>query len=131
MSNYSDEGREWFRHVVLDLAGRSCMSMGEVARLAGISEATFRNARNNFDTPIAEKTLRGLGKAYRLRYGELRKVVENPGYEPQPATVPVTPGTSTCDDVLQFLEEFVALQPDEALKVRARIDVVWTKLPTT
>jgi transcriptional regulator with XRE-family HTH domain len=124
------EGREWFTTVVLDLTRRQGMTLNQVAQLAGISEPTFRNARNKHDLPITDKTLRGLEYAYKLGHMELTKVLDSPGYQPQPANQPLNPDQWTSDDVARLLTEFVERRPEEARKLRARIDVVWTKIPS-
>lgn len=125
MSAYSTAARVRFRALVSDLADQRGLRFAEVARLARISEATLRTARHRFDAPITNSTLRGLERAYDLGHRELDRFLATPGYEPQPRTRPLTPTTSTTDEVLRFLRDFAAAQPEAAREVRARIDTVW------
>jgi transcriptional regulator with XRE-family HTH domain len=128
VSAYQEEARVRFRALVSDLADQKGLRLAEVARLAGISEATLRVARHRFDAPITDSTLRGLERAYDLGHRELDKFLATPDYVPQSKTRPLTPETSNSDDVIKFLRKFVVAQPDEARKVHAQIDTIWSTL---
>ncbi|GAB3891800.1 hypothetical protein ACFQ1S_14145 [Kibdelosporangium lantanae] len=125
VSAYTKEARVRFTALVTDLADQKGLQLGEVAKRAGISEATLRLARHRFDAPVTNNTLRGLERAYELGHRELDKFLVTPGYQPQPRNKPLTPETSTSEQVLKFLRDFVAAQPSEAAKVQAQIDTVW------
>jgi len=125
VSAYTAEARVRFQALISDLAGQKGLQLAEVAKRAGISEATLRQARHRFDAPISDSTLRGLERAYELAHRELDRFLTTPDYQPQPKTKPLAPETSTSDQVLRFLRKFIAAQPAESHKVRAQIDAIW------
>jgi transcriptional regulator with XRE-family HTH domain len=127
VSAYSPEARDRLRILIDDLTCRNGLQFADVAQRAGISAATLRRARHRFDTPITTGTLRGLERAYDLGHRELDKFLATPDYQPQPKAKPLTPETSTSDDVIRFLRRFVAAQPGEARRLRAKFETFWDK----
>ena len=127
VSAYSPEARDRFRILIDDLTCRNGLQFADVAQRAGISAATLRRARHRFDTPITTGTLRGLERAYDLGHRELDKFLTTPDYQPKPKSKPLTPETSTSDDVIRFLRRFAAAQPAEAHRLRAKFETLWDK----
>ncbi|MFD1044331.1 helix-turn-helix domain-containing protein [Kibdelosporangium lantanae] len=124
MSAYTQEARARFQVLVSELAGEKGLQLADVAKRAGISEATLRRVRHKYDASITTATLRGLERAYDLADRELDRFLTTPGYRPQPRTKPLAPETSTSDQVARFLRRFIAAQPDEARKVRAQFRTI-------
>lgn len=124
VSAYTQEARARFQALVSDLAGEKGLQLADVAKRAGISEATLRRVRHKYDASITDATLRGLERAYDLAHRELDRFLITPGYRPQPKFKPLTPETSTSDQVFRLLRRFVAAQPSEARKIRVQIETI-------
>lgn len=125
MTAYSPADRERLRILIHDLTCENGLHFNDVARRAGISAATLRRTRHRFETPITTDTLRGLERAYGLGHRELDKFLTTPDYQPKPRTRPLSPETSTTEDVIRFLRRFTAAQPDEARRFHTKYEALW------
>ncbi|GAB3872600.1 hypothetical protein ACFQ1S_21800 [Kibdelosporangium lantanae] len=126
MSAYEREARVRLEALIVDLSGQKGLQLQDVARLAKISPATLRRAQHEHEETVTDKTLRGLERAFELVHKELDKFLTTPGYQPQAKSTPLLPDKSTSEEVVKFLKRFVAAQPEEARKVRAQVDVIWS-----
>ncbi|MEV4312988.1 hypothetical protein [Actinocrispum sp. NPDC049592] len=101
------------------------MQIQDLAEKGKVRLSTLRRALNKHDTPISAATQRGIERALDWPDNATDRILADPAYVPQPIIRPLHPRTSTANDVIAFLDRFLAEQPTEHQKLRALLDIRW------
>ncbi len=101
------------------------MQIQDLAEKGKIRLSTLRRALNKHDTPISAATQRGIERGLNWPDNATDRILADPGYIPEQVIRPLNPRTSTADDVIAFLDRFLAEQPAEHRKLRALLDIRW------
>jgi hypothetical protein len=104
------------------------MLLQDLSVKSKIPLSTLRRALNKPETPISEHTLRGLELGLGWPEGAADRIMADPEYRPVCGPRPVHPRTSSAEDVVEFMAEFLDAQPEEYRRFRAVIDTNWPDL---